>query len=93
MTERPSAKPTGEMMSDILGNVGNLVRSEVDLARTEITSSLLKAAGALGGKVMAGLLAITGLNVLAARLVAMAVWAGVPTPWAAVAVGHQRGLP
>jgi uncharacterized membrane protein YqjE len=87
MTPGDGPKSAGEMMSDIMGNVGNLVRNEVDLARTEISASLEKAAGALGLMVFALLMAITGLNVLAAALVALVIWAGVPTLWAAVAVG------
>lgn len=74
-------------MSDIMGNVGSLVRNEVDLARIEITTSLAKAAGAIGAMVLAVILAIAGLNVLAAWLVTVAIAVGVPAPWAAAAVG------
>lgn len=87
MTPSDTPKSAGEMMSDIMGNVGSLVRNEVDLARTEITGSLSKAAGALGSMALALLLAITGLNVLAAAAVALVVWAGVPPHWATVIVG------
>ena len=87
MTQAAPPKSAGEMMSDIMGNVGSLVRNEVDLARTEVTNSLAKAAWAIGAMAVAGLLAITGLNVLAAWFVTLAIWAGVPVPWATAAVG------
>lgn len=87
MTPADAPKSTGEMMADIMGNVGNLVRNEVDLARAEITTRLGKAGGAVGAMAVALLLAITGLNVLAAALVALVIWAGLTPPWAAAAVG------
>jgi len=87
MTPREGPKSAGEMMSDIMGNVGNLVRNEVDLARAEIAGSMTRAGAALGSMALALLLAITALNVLSVSLVALAVWAGVPPPWAHVVVG------
>ena len=87
MTQAVTPKTTGEMMADIMGNVASLMRNEVDLARTEVTSSLAKAAGALGLMAFAFLLAITGLNILAASLVALVIWAGVPPLYAASVVG------
>lgn len=87
MSQTDTPKSAGEMMSDILGNVASLVRNEVDLARTEVASSLTRAAGAIGAMAISVLLAITGLNVLAGSLVALVVWAGVPPPWAAGVVG------
>ncbi|MDB5658613.1 MAG: hypothetical protein JWS10_1228 [Cypionkella sp.] len=87
MTPPDTAKSAGEMMADIMGNVSNLVRNEVDLARAEITTSLGKAGGAVAMMAVALLVAITGLNVLAAALVALVIWAGVPPTWAATVVG------
>lgn len=80
-------KSTGAMMADILGNVGNLVRNEADLARAEIAESLKKAGGSMTAIAVAMALAITGLNVLAASLVALVIWAGVPPEWATFGVG------
>jgi uncharacterized membrane protein YqjE len=87
MTARDVPKSTGEMMSDIVGNVGNLVRNEADLARTEIAESVGKAGASLGSMVLAIALGIAGLNLVAASLVALAVWAGLPMPWASLVVG------
>lgn len=82
-----SPKSAGEMMTDILGNVSNLVRNETDLARAEIGESLKKATASLGAMAFALVLAITALNLLAASIVALVIWAGVPPHWATVAVG------
>ena len=87
MTQANTPKSTGEIMADIMDNVSKLVRSEVDLARAEISGSLAKAAGAIGSMSVALVLAITGLNVLAAFLVTLAVEAGLSPPWASVLVG------
>ena len=82
-----SPKSTGEMMAAILGNISNLVRNETDLARAEIGESLSRAGASLGSMAVALILAITGLNVLAAAGVAAVVLAGVPPHWASAIVG------
>ena len=87
MTPADTPKSTGEMMADIMGNVSNLVRNEVDLARAEMAISLNKALVALGSMAAALVLAIAGLNVLAAALVALAIRAGLTPAWATVVVG------
>ncbi len=87
MTPEASPKSVGEMMADILGNVSNLVRNEVDLARAEVGESFGKVTGAIVQIAVAVVLAITALNLLAAALVGFVVWAGVPAPWAPVIVG------
>ncbi|GEM_PF-1385545 len=87
MTATGTPKSTGDMMSDILGHVGNLVRNEADLARTEVAESLAKARASLVAMALALVLAVTGLNLIAASLVALVVWAGVPPHWATPAVG------
>lgn len=83
----PGPKTTGEMMAGIMANVSNLVRNEADLARAEIGESLAKAGASLGSMALALLLAITGLNVLAAALVALVVRAGLEPHWASAIVG------
>lgn len=87
MTPQDAPKSVAEMMADIMGNVGNLVRNEVALARAEVAQSLGKAGGALGIMAIAFLLAMTGLNVLAVALVTVAIRFGLPLHWAPVAVG------
>lgn len=80
-------RSTGEMMADILGNVSSLVRNETDLARAEIGESLSKAGASLGSMALALVLAINGLNLAAAALVALVVRAGLSPAWANVVVG------
>jgi hypothetical protein len=87
MTVIETPRSTGEMMSDILGNVGNLVRNEADLARTEIAEDVRKALRSLGAMGVGLALAVAGLNVLAAPLVTLLVQAGLQPLWAATAVG------
>jgi len=87
MTGPDGPKSTGEMMTDILGNVSNLVRNETDLARAEIGESLAKAKSSIGSMALALVLAITGLNLIAAALVALLVWLGLPPHWASAALG------
>lgn len=87
MTAVPPSRTSGEMMTDIMGNVSNLVRSEADLARAEVAESMKKAGASIGAMLAAFALAIVGLNVLAAFLVSLVVSAGVSPHWATVAVG------
>lgn len=87
MTDPVNSKSAGEMMSDILASVSKLVRNETDLARVEIGESFTKAMASLGSMALALVLAIAGINLLAAALVALAVWAGLSPVWAPVIVG------
>lgn len=87
MSARESPKSTGEMMTDIMGNVGNLVRNEADLARAEISESLGKAGASLGAMALAVAVGIAGLNLVATSLVALAVRMGLPPLWATLIVG------
>jgi uncharacterized membrane protein YqjE len=67
------SKTAGEMVSDILGNVSELLRSEVDLARAEIAQGVRGAATALVGMAVSLALAMTGLNLFGVGLVALIV--------------------
>ena len=62
-------KSAGGLLSDALGHVSSLVRSEVDLARAEVSENLNKAGVAIGMIVGAVVVALTALNVLSAALV------------------------
>lgn len=89
MTAPDRQKSTGEMMSDILGNVSNLVRNETDMARAEVGESLAKAKSSIAAIAVGYALAIAGLNVLAAAAVTLVVEAGVRPPWATAIVGFS----
>lgn len=87
MTATETPKSTGEMMSDIMGNVSRLVRNEADLVRAEISESMGKLTGSLAAMLLALALGIVGLNLAAASLVAFVIEAGVPPHWAPLIVG------
>jgi hypothetical protein len=80
-------KSTGSLLGDALTQVSSLVRSEVDLARAEISENINKAAVALGLIVGSVVVFLTALNVLTAALVAALAEAGIPGGWAALLVG------
>ncbi|OSP52955.1 phage holin family protein [Pseudoruegeria sp. SK021] len=82
-----SEKSTGNLLSDALTQVSNLVRTEVDLARAEVNENLNHAALALGMIVGAVIVLITALNVLTAAVVAALTEAGIPAGWSALIVG------
>lgn len=82
-----NAKSTPSLVSEVLEHVSNLVRKEVDLARTEISENINRAGVALGLLVGAVVLALTALNVLSAALVAALTEVGIEAGWAALIVG------
>jgi hypothetical protein len=87
-----SAKGASNLVSDVLGHVSNLVRKEVDLARTEINQNVSKAGMAVGLLVGAMVIALVALNVLAAALVAAIAELGLESGWAALIVGGGLAL-
>lgn len=87
MSDNSTNKSTGGLLSDALGNVSGLVRSEVDLARAEISENLTKAGVAIGLIAGAAIIALVALNVLAAALVAALTELGLDGGWAALIVG------
>jgi uncharacterized membrane protein YqjE len=54
-------RSTGEIVQDILNNIGELVRSEIVLAKTEVRDEAKKASKAGGLFAAAGLLAFYGM--------------------------------
>ena len=80
-------RTTGGLLSDALSHVSSLVRSEVDLARAEVSENIKGAGVAIGMIVGAAILALTTLNVLSAALVAALTETGVPAAWSAIIVG------
>lgn len=80
-------KSTGGLLGDAMNQVSSLVRSEVDLARAEISENMARAGVALGMIAGALIVALTALNVLAAAIVAALTEAGIPGGWSALIVG------
>jgi putative superfamily III holin-X len=85
-------KSAGTLLSDAMSNVSGLVRSEVDLARAEISENVTKAGVAIGLIAGAAIIALVALNVLAAALVAALTEAGLDAGWSALIVGAALGL-
>ncbi len=92
MSDRPTGKSTGALLSDAMANVTGLVRGEIDLARAEVSDNVSKAGAAIGLIAGAAIIALVALNVLAAALVAALAEAGLDTGWAALIVGALLGI-
>jgi hypothetical protein len=86
MSTEPN-KSAGSLLTDALTHVSSLVRSEVDLARSEVNENLKSAGVAIGVIIGAVVVALTALNVLSAALVAAMTEAGLPAGWSALIVG------
>ncbi len=87
MNEHSDIRRAPTLISDILTHVSNLMRKEVDLARSEIGENLNRAGVAIGLLVAAVVVCLTALNVLAGALVAGLTEAGLATGWASLIVG------
>ena len=83
----PQERSTPGLMTDLLDQVTQLLRKEVQLFRAEMSDKATQAMVAAGSILAAAVIAITALNVLAGALVAALANAGIPAPWSAVIVG------
>ena len=83
----PQERSAPALMADLLDQVTQLLRREVQLFRAEMSDKATQAMVAAGSILAAAIVAITALNVLAAALVAGLANAGIPAPWSAVIVG------
>ena len=92
MNEQHATRSAPGLVGEALTHVSNLVREEVNLARTEISENVSRAGLAIG-MIAAGLvLALTALNVLSAALVAAIANMGIDAGWAALIVGVALGV-
>ncbi|MBM7070081.1 phage holin family protein [Actibacterium sp. 188UL27-1] len=87
MNDENINKSAGNLLTEAMSNVSGLVRSEVDLARAEISENVTKAGVAVGLIAGAAIIALVALNVLAAALVAALTEAGLDAGWSALIVG------
>jgi hypothetical protein len=85
-------RSTPGLLADLLEQVTQLVRKEIQLFRAEMSDKATQAMIAAGSILAAAVVAITALNVLAAALVAALANAGIPAPWSAVIVGVALAL-
>lgn len=84
-------RPISAVLSDIVGNVQHIVRSEFRLAKTEVTEELGKSAGAAILVAAGGaMLLLSGVFVMLAAVYALSI---VMPPWAAaLIVGVAEGI-
>ena len=78
MSMPPDSRPFTELLSDALNKLTTLVRTEIQLARTEMTAKITKAG--MGIAMLAGGAAV-GISAMVLILMAIAVWldhAGLP---------------
>lgn len=87
MNDEATFQRTPSLMRDILTHLSNLMRKEVDLARSEISENLTRAGIAVGLLVGAVVLSLTALNVLSAAAVAGIANLGIAPGWASLIVG------
>lgn len=92
MSDDNTSKSAGNLLTDAMSNVSGLVRSEVDLARAEISENITKAGVAIGLIAGAAIIALVALNVLAAALVAALTETGLDAGWSALIVGAVLGV-
>jgi putative superfamily III holin-X len=83
----PQERSTTGLMADLLEQVTQLVRKEVQLFRAEMSDKTSQVIASAGSILAGAVLAITALNVLAAALVSWLTRMGIPEPWSAVIVG------
>jgi hypothetical protein len=74
-TPEPAAPPRrgsiGDLLRQLVDDIINLVRSELQLARAEVTSSMRQSTGSLAAIAVGGLLAMVASTCL---LIALIVW-------------------
>ncbi|MFQ8433858.1 phage holin family protein [Amaricoccus sp. W119] len=83
----PEDRGATTLLADLVGQVTELFRKEIELLRAEIGETKNKATSALGFILVGAVLALTALNVLAAALVRAIEHAGLDAGWAALIVG------
>ncbi len=83
----PVERSAPALIGDLVGNVTELFRKEMQLLRAELREKSTQAVTAIGLIVAAIVIALTALNVLAAALVAAITAAGLDGGWAALIVG------
>ena len=87
MASAPDARSLGDLFSDFTREISTLVRSEVALARAEMSAKLSRAAKHIGTIVVGSVVALAGAFTLTAALVLLLVRAGLAAWAAALLVG------
>lgn len=80
-------RSAASLLGDLVGQVTELFRREIQLLRAEINEKKNQVAAALGAIIVAAVIGITALNVLAGAVVAAIANTGIDAGWAALIVG------
>jgi uncharacterized membrane protein YqjE len=76
ISPRPDEKPLGQLMGDVVSEMGTLVRQEIELAKFETKEELAKAgkaAGMFGAAAVAGHMALLFVSLALAWLLSQAI--------------------
>ena len=87
MAYAPDARPLGDLFTDLTREITTLVRTELALARVEMSTKLAHAGRHAGALALGAVVALAGVFTLAASLVLVLVRAGMPAWAAALIVG------
>jgi TRAP-type C4-dicarboxylate transport system permease small subunit len=80
-------RSTPALVGDLVSQVTDLYRKEIQLLRAEIGEKTTQAVAATGSIMVGAVFAIVALNLIAAALVAWVVSMGMQEGWAALIVG------
>ncbi|AHD02522.1 phage holin family protein [Leisingera methylohalidivorans] len=84
---RHDLRQVPELFSEALQHFAALLRSEAELAKSELKENAARAGTGLTCFAIAALMALAGMHVLAAALVAWIASSGLSAGWAALIVG------
>jgi hypothetical protein len=87
MAAAPDSRPLGELFSDLAREIGTLVRSEIALARTELSDKAARVGRHTTVIASGAVLAIGGVFALIAGVILVVNRAGLPAWGAALLVG------
>lgn len=85
MDARPDERSLGQLFGDLSRQLSTLIRQEITLARTEMTSRIGSAGRGAAMVGVGGALAYAGLLVFLAAVALLLIEAGI-TPWLAVLI-------
>jgi len=83
----PEERGPVTLLTDLVGQVTELFRKEIELLRAEISEKKNQTTAALGFILIGAVFGLTALNVLAGALVRAIERAGLDAGWAALIVG------
>lgn len=83
----PEHRSTATLLTDVVDQVSELFRKELQLFRAEIGEKTNQAFAAMGMIAGGLVLVLVALNALMASLIALIVWLGLEEGWAALVAG------